>query len=508
MPKVETTYDLLISCPSDVNQFVDIIRECVDDFNRVYGNINNMKIIIKHWLTDSYPQSGDKPQELLNNQIVRNCDAAVAIFWTKFGTPTEKYNSGTEEEIEELLSANKQVFMYFIDAPIEPSSVNMDQYKKVEDFKAKYKDRGYYFTIKNKDEFKKLFTNHLGMYFLPIAIGEKNKVKPNISPILKIKTTSMEENQDAVVEYYNFGESKFLAEKRKDIISKIKSLQKLYLKVRDRESTKSINSLLISDQNLKALKALSGEIKNADIDDIYKNIICKFANENNINIDEAFWNVGNLKKRISTPLVSFYGEKNISFEGTKEEKERYTAIEELYIKIVAYYEYFSFFKKVDKQGLIILSIANMGKTFDEDIDVKLLIKKNNVCKLEEIPIPGNNIVKELLDLNFIRNYQIKSNDMLIQYTGYPALYIQPTGFLTQENSSKEYTEELKQLFCYEYYEKGDMDILKFHINYLKHNTVMAFPSVLLFKEKPDYIEYEISSKHIEDIIKGTIKIQK
>ena len=96
MPRVGiTAYDLLISCPGDVNGFIDIIRECVDNFNRVYGNINNMEIATKHWSTDSYPQSGDKPQELLNKQFVRECDAAVAIFWTKFGTPTDKYGSGT-----------------------------------------------------------------------------------------------------------------------------------------------------------------------------------------------------------------------------------------------------------------------------------------------------------------------------------------------------------------------------------------------------------------------------
>ena len=37
---------------------------------------------------------------------------------------------------------------------------------------------------------------------------------------------------------------------------------------------------------------------------------------------------------------------------------------------------------------------------------------------------------------------------------------------------------------------------------------MAFPSVLVFKEIPDSIDYEISSKYIEEVVKGTIKIQK
>lgn len=51
-------------------------------------------------------------------------------------------------------------------------------------------------------------------------------------------------------------------------------------------------------------------------------------------------------------------------------------------------------------------------------------------------------------------------------------------------------------------------MLIFHIDYLKHNTVMAFPSVLVFKEIPDFVDYEISSKYVADIVKGTVEIQK
>ena len=126
------------------------IKESVESFNRVFGRINNIEVVTKHWSTDSYPQSGDKPQELLNKQLVRDCDAAVALFWTRFGTPTDKYASGTEEEIEEMLSAGKQVFMYFLDVPVNPSQVDMEQYKKIIDFREKYKDKGIYAIIKDK----------------------------------------------------------------------------------------------------------------------------------------------------------------------------------------------------------------------------------------------------------------------------------------------------------------------------------------------------------------------
>ena len=126
-----TAYDLLISCPGDVLQYAEIVKECVESFNHTLGCINNAEIVTRHWATDSFPQSGDRPQELLNKQFVRDCDAAVAIFWTKFGTPTDKYGSGTEEEIEEMLSSGKQVFLYFVDAPINPSVIDMEQYHMI-----------------------------------------------------------------------------------------------------------------------------------------------------------------------------------------------------------------------------------------------------------------------------------------------------------------------------------------------------------------------------------------
>ena len=78
-----TIYDILISCPGDVTGYLQLIKEAVDNFNKLYGSLNNIQVSIKHWSTDSFPESGDKPQELLNKQIVRECDAAVAIFWDK-----------------------------------------------------------------------------------------------------------------------------------------------------------------------------------------------------------------------------------------------------------------------------------------------------------------------------------------------------------------------------------------------------------------------------------------
>lgn len=61
-----TAYDLLISCSGDVATYVNAVKESIDKFNRLPGRVNNAEIVDRHWSTDSYSQSGDKPQELLN----------------------------------------------------------------------------------------------------------------------------------------------------------------------------------------------------------------------------------------------------------------------------------------------------------------------------------------------------------------------------------------------------------------------------------------------------------
>ena len=161
-----TLYNLLISCPGDIKEEVTLIEAAVDEFNELYAETLGITIKTRHWSKSSYAQSGGKPQALLNEQFVNKCDAAVAIFWTRFGSPTDEYGSGTEEEIEIMLQSGKQVFMYFSDKPIPPSKINGDGYEKIQAFRDKYKDKGIYFTYSSDEEFKKMFFAHLSMHFL------------------------------------------------------------------------------------------------------------------------------------------------------------------------------------------------------------------------------------------------------------------------------------------------------------------------------------------------------
>lgn len=166
MGKPIEIYDLLISCPGDVEECVSLLKQKVDNFNRLYGRNNNVVVQTRYWKDDSFPESGGKPQKLLNSQIVDDADFAVVIFWTRFGTPTENYGSGVEEEVERMLNSGKQVFLYFMDKPIPPSCLNFAEYGKIQKFRRRYKNQGIYKIVDSEVNLSETFREDLERYFV------------------------------------------------------------------------------------------------------------------------------------------------------------------------------------------------------------------------------------------------------------------------------------------------------------------------------------------------------
>ena len=169
--KTATVYDLLISCPGDVSRYVENIENSVSNFNNFYGRENNIVLRTISWTNNAFPQFGEHPQKILDRQIVDKADFLVAVFWTRFGTKTEDYGSGTEEEIERMLSEDKQVFLYFLDKPIRPSEIDKEQYAKIEVFREKHKNEGLFFTISDENVLSSTFREHLELYIDSIIHG-------------------------------------------------------------------------------------------------------------------------------------------------------------------------------------------------------------------------------------------------------------------------------------------------------------------------------------------------
>jgi len=154
------------------------IRNAVDSFNRNSGAKHNFSIDIKHYKSDTYPEMKN-PQESINDQLIDTdyVDIAVAIFWTRFGTATKKYFSGTEEEIDILKNSGKQVFLYFCNCPPKMEQLDIEQLQKVSDYKAKRSSDTYFSTYSSTHELEKNLCNHLTQYFDDYAKRHSSAIK-------------------------------------------------------------------------------------------------------------------------------------------------------------------------------------------------------------------------------------------------------------------------------------------------------------------------------------------
>lgn len=156
-----TVYKVMIASPSDVVAERNIIREVLQEWNAVNSEKRKIVLLPVGWETHSSPEMGDTPQSIINEQIATTNDLLVGVFWTRVGTPTDKYMSGSVEEIEEHIKASKIAMLYFSSAPVMPDSVDPEQYAKLKKFKDSCKPRGLFEPYADLNDFKDSFYRHI-----------------------------------------------------------------------------------------------------------------------------------------------------------------------------------------------------------------------------------------------------------------------------------------------------------------------------------------------------------
>ena len=156
-----TAYNVMIASPGDVVPERNLIRDVIHEWNAVHSIDRSVVLMPTGWETHSTPVLGDRPQEIINKQILRNADLLVGVFWTRLGTPTGEAASGTAEEIEEHVAAGKPAMIYFSLAPVHPDSVDEAQYGALKKFKAELQKRGLYETYESLGEFRDKLSRQL-----------------------------------------------------------------------------------------------------------------------------------------------------------------------------------------------------------------------------------------------------------------------------------------------------------------------------------------------------------
>lgn len=161
MPYQSTTYNVMIASPGDVVVERNTVRQVLNDWNIIHSKSRQIVLLPIGWETHSSPEMGDHPQNILNKQILQRSDLLVGVFWTRVGTPTSTYASGSVEEIEEHINTDKPAMLYFSNQPVRPDSVDQEQYSQLLLFRESCKKRGLFEQYENVADFREKFFRQL-----------------------------------------------------------------------------------------------------------------------------------------------------------------------------------------------------------------------------------------------------------------------------------------------------------------------------------------------------------
>tara|TARA_R110002073_G_scaffold177188_12_gene335186 strand:- start:18527 stop:19411 length:885 start_codon:yes stop_codon:yes gene_type:complete len=152
---------VMIASPGDVADERQTARDVIYEWNCIHSEDRALVLLPVGWETHSAPSMGDRPQAIINKEVLMNCDLLVAVFWTRIGSPTGVAASGTVEEIEEHLNADKPAMIYFSSTPVRPDSVDEAQYSALKEFKQECFEKGLVESYESLTEFRDKFSRQL-----------------------------------------------------------------------------------------------------------------------------------------------------------------------------------------------------------------------------------------------------------------------------------------------------------------------------------------------------------
>jgi len=171
-------FNVMIASPGDVTSERSIIRDVVYEWNAVHSSTRNIVLLPIGWESHSSPEMGASPQSIINKQILGKCDLLVGVFWTRIGTATDNFASGTVEEIEKHVESGKPAMLYFSSQPVAMDTDDLEQVARLKIFKESCRGRGLYESYDSHSDFKEKFYRHL-------------QLKLNEHPLFKVAEDEM-----------------------------------------------------------------------------------------------------------------------------------------------------------------------------------------------------------------------------------------------------------------------------------------------------------------------------
>ena len=181
-----TVFKVMIASPGDVAAERSVIRELLTEWNVVNADSRKIVLLSVGWETHSVPEMGNRPQEIINKQILHGCDLLIGVFWTRIGTATGNFASGTVEEIEEHVKTGKPAMLYFSASPVVPDSIDLDQYKQLQDFRKSCQTRGLYEAYSDLADFRSKLYRQIQMKLNSDPYFQTDSSQVGLSEVLTI----------------------------------------------------------------------------------------------------------------------------------------------------------------------------------------------------------------------------------------------------------------------------------------------------------------------------------
>ncbi len=168
MPLEIQAHTAFLSSPGDVAPERGIFARVISEINRIYLTATNSIIWPIMW-EDMIGGMGSDAQDVINRQTP-DFDIFAGIVWSRFGSPTQRAGSGTEEEFENALRLHRDTggrvdFMIFVKSADFPQNVDPGQIQKLRDFVGRLRSSGIlYHKFKDEREFEALARRHMLAY--------------------------------------------------------------------------------------------------------------------------------------------------------------------------------------------------------------------------------------------------------------------------------------------------------------------------------------------------------
>ena len=170
MPTTQTivSLELFAAAPSELSEEKTVIANVVAELNRSWRKYHGIEVRYRSWETDSHPDVGQDAQDVINRQIGETYDIFIGLMWSRFGTSTSRFGSGTEEEFERAYARSRKssgavtLMFYFKDEPLAPSQINAEQLAAVSKFRNSIECRGvFHRSFSNREQFEQLLRLNL-----------------------------------------------------------------------------------------------------------------------------------------------------------------------------------------------------------------------------------------------------------------------------------------------------------------------------------------------------------